>query len=692
MKVEPSLARHNELPVALTARMDYFLGLNVCRVQLTLHNWRAAEHPGGLWDLGNGGSVYLTAAELKLKASGTIQYSLDPDAPFETVPGSSCFVNQYSSGGVNWSSSNHLDRHRKIPMKQSGIECFPVREENLSEKRAVPILQRGSRAICLPEFWQNFPKFIEARPEGLSLDLFPAVPETANEIQGGEQKTHTFYIAFDIDKITSHPLEWAREPLLPTLDPNYVESTQAIKYLTAKSTDSQSTYLKLVDQAIEGEDTFFRKREIIDEYGWRHFGDIYGDHEAVFHEGPTPLVSHYNNQYDPVAGFAYQFLRGGDRRWFSQMTELAQHVIDIDIYNTDEDKAAYNHGLFWHTYHYVDADTGTHRTYPKRGRIPPKGIPVPGGGPANEQNYAHGLMLTYFLTGNKLAWDAAIGLAQWVIDMDDGGKTIFRWLTRHHTGLASSSRDPSYHGPGRGAANSISVLCDGFRLTQNRKFLNKAEELIRRVIHPSDDPTRILTLKHNGRVLVDAENRWFYTMFLQALGKYLDLKVERNEFDSAYAYGRTCLLNYSRWMLEIEAPYLSNPEILEYPTETWVAQDMRKSEIFLYAAEHAEASERPLFLEKARYFFDYSVNTLDGMKTKSLCRPVVLLLSFGWMYNWFQKHPETVLPGPKESKTNFGQPTVFVPQKVIAKQRAKQLVAAGGLLVMAGIIYLVLKR
>jgi len=47
---------------------------------------------------------------------------------------------------------------------------------------------------------------------------------------------------------------------------------------------------------IEGEHTFERKREVIDEYGWRHFGDIYADHEAVRHTKPSPLVSHFNNQ------------------------------------------------------------------------------------------------------------------------------------------------------------------------------------------------------------------------------------------------------------------------------------------------------------------------------------------------------------------------------------------------------------
>ena len=96
------------------------------------------------------------------------------------------------------------------------------------------------------------------------------------------------------------------------------------------------------------------------------------------------LVSHYNNQYDAVAGFASQFLRTGDVRWWELMDDLARHVVDIDIYHTDRDKSAYNDGLFWHTSHYVDAGLSTHRSYPQSPR-------VGGGGPSNEHNYATGL-------------------------------------------------------------------------------------------------------------------------------------------------------------------------------------------------------------------------------------------------------------------------------------------------------------
>ena len=57
-----------------------------------------------------------------------------------------------------------------------------------------------------------------------------------------------------------------------------------------------------------------------------------------------------------------------------------------------------------------------------------------GGGPAAEHNYTTGLMLHYFLTGDALSSRGRRSVsAQFVIDMDDGRKTIFRWLDRAPT-------------------------------------------------------------------------------------------------------------------------------------------------------------------------------------------------------------------------------------------------------------------
>src|SRR5262249_25230858 len=147
-------------------------------------------------------------------------------------------------------------------------------------------------------------------------------------------------------------------------------------------------------------------------------------------------------------------------------------------------------------------------------------------------------------------------------------------------------------------------------------FRAKLEQLLHRCIHPADDIAK--------RNLLDAEYRWSYTMFLQVVGRYLDDKIERGELDQHYAYARASLLHYARWMAANEIPYLDRPERLKMPTETWTAQDMRKSDVFYYAAKHAAGPERERFLERAQFFFRYSVTKLSEMKTRTLARPVVV--------------------------------------------------------------------
>src|SRR5205085_12422352 len=126
------------------------------------------------------------------------------------------------------------------------------------------------------------------------------------------------------------------------------------------------------------------QREVIDEFGWRHFGEVYADHEAAYYQGTAPVISHYNNQYDVIYGTLLQYLQTGEPSWAELFDPLARHVMDIDIYHTTEDRAAYNGGLFWHTDHYKDAATSTHRSYSRANAVP--GRPY-GGGPCNEHNY-----------------------------------------------------------------------------------------------------------------------------------------------------------------------------------------------------------------------------------------------------------------------------------------------------------------
>lgn len=647
--------------LVVKARLHFYAGLPVARVVLTITNSNRARHAGGFWDLGDPGSVLVKDVSISIGASGTsgIRVSAEPAEGFEPVEGN-LELYQDSSGGEQWRSSNHLNRERRVPTTFRGYRLRAGQSERTG-LRATPIVEAHGISVAIPDFWQNFPRACEINGSELTIRVFPGQFADLHEIQGGEQKTHEFYVSCG----PGESLAWTRRRLVASVDPRHVLESGAVPFLAPLMPEHE----RLVGTAIEGPDSFEAKREVIDEFGWRHFGELYGDHESVRQKNP-PVVSHYNNQYDALAGFIYQFLRTADVRWWRIARELAAHVIDIDVYHTTEDKSAYNHGLFWHTYHYGDADTSTHRTYPAAGRGK-----TFGGGPSADHNYTTGLMLFWFLTGDPEARTTAVDLAQFVIDMDDGGQTVFRWLDRGNTGRAILSAT-GYFGPGRGPANSLNALVDGFRLTGDDRFDQKADDIVRTVVHPAQD---IEALR-----LDVPELRWFYTMFLQSLGKYIHARVERGALDAHYSYARDSLLRFARHMAAHEHPFLHKPEKLEFPTETWAAQDIRKSDVFMYAAINASPDEVALFEDRSRYFHEYSVSTLTTDPRRTLLRPVVVLLTSGFMLGWRQMHPDYQEP-PGPTLDELEPPVAFVPQRVRAERRAKQLVGVAAVFMLGAI-------
>jgi hypothetical protein len=259
--------------------------------------------------------------------------------------------------------------------------------------------------------------------------------------------------------------------------------------------------------------------------------------------------------------------------------------------------------------------------------------------------------------------------------MDDGRKSRFRWIDRRDTGLASVTRDQDFHGPGRGAGNSINALLDAHRLTGEPRYLEKADALIARCVHPDDDPASIDPL--------DAENRWSYTVFLQALGKYLEHRADRGLVDAKFEYARASLLKWAIWMAANERPYLERPEKLEYPTETWAAQDIRKAAVFEFAARHTrDEKTRAAFVAGANRFVDYAISMLTTSPTGTLTRPLVLLLAYG-----FQR-PMSGMPDVRPAvPTQHFERHAFTP---LRQRLKKRLALAGAGLSAAAVVVLVL--
>jgi hypothetical protein len=637
----------------LELRLVFVRGSAAVRIECEVWNPRAAQHVGGLWDLGDAGSVHLRDLSLELRPAQPLQNLEWQSEPGEWHAASmaSWSLYQDSSGGQRWNSPNHVDANGKLTVSFPGFRVQGEGGKTLAQgERATPALRIGGPAgpvcVSVEKFWQNFPKALRWDGRVLGVGLFPAECAAGFELQGGEKKRHTVLFEFGGD--APRALAALHVPLAVSLDPQEAAASRAVGYLLPASDDGNAGYLRYIGTLIEGEHSVVAKRELIDEFGWRNFGDLYADHEAVNHRGAEPFISHYNNQYDFVYGAGMHFLRTGEERWRQLMVEAARHLIDIDIYHTSEDKAGFSGGLFWHTDHYQPAATCTHRTYSRRNARGPYG-----GGPSNEQDYSSGLLHYYYLSGDPEAASAILELADWVMAMDDGGRTLLGLIDDGPTGLASKSRDADFHKPGRGAGNSINTLLDAYAVSRQRRYLQFAESLILRVIHPHDDVPSL--------GLDAPETRWSYVVFLQVLGKYLDQKLEWGETDYLFWYARAGLLAYARWMLVHEQPYRDVLHKVELPTETWPAHDVRKCHVFHIAARYAPAPERAGFSDKAAFYFERCLGDLLSFATAYVTRPQVILCVYGVVHGYYRHDPRHA-PLPPEPGYDFGAPVAFLTQ------------------------------
>ena len=639
------------LPLSFRSRTTFVAGSSAVRVEFRIRNPRAARHPGGLWDLGDPGSVRFSDLSIAFAPRdgprGAWWYAEDPSDTRLSDAAVSLAIYQDSSGGENWDSPNHVDAAGKLTVSFSGYRVYTGTAGNrkivAEGRRAAPGLGRATEAgwiaATTADFWQNFPKVLRLNGPDLSVGLFPAECKAGFELQGGEQKRHVVLLDFGLAG-SDHRLASMQAPLSVTVAPGWIEMTGAVAWFTAaEHTDSEAD--RYVNSGVEGPHSFFAKREVIDEYGWRNYGDLYADHEAVHDRGEKPLVAHYNNQYDFVYGALVQYLRTGDERWRRLMEDAARHTIDIDVYHTSEDRAAYNGGLFWHTDHYKPAATGTHRSYSRH-----NGGRGYGGGPANEHNYTSGLLHYYYITGDPEARETVLELANWVIAMDDIAK-VLRPFVADPTGLATCTTRRDYHGPGRGAGNSINALLDAYALTHERRYLSLAETLIQRCVHPRDDGAALR--------LDEPEERWSYLVFLQIVGKYLTCKSELGEFDYGFHYAHESLLRYASWMLDNEVPYKDVLHKVLIPTETWPAHDIRKCHVLNIASLYADEAMRVRLRDKAAFYFDRCLRDLLSFETAHFTRPLVILCVYGHVQAFFDKHYQGAA-FPVEHAHDFGAP------------------------------------
>lgn len=644
----------------IAVEWDFYPLASLARCNVTLHNSRRARHRGGLWDLGDAGSHLFHEFSFRLELPSQVKsMQLRPETQSEEISSTRGLkLYQDSSGGEHWRSQNHVNRHGIVPCQFRGYQ-LKADDQEQAGLRATPTIAAETAdwriTAAVPDFWQQFPKSLEANESEIRIGLFPSEWSDTHELQGGERKTHSFWLCVQSSDAPNAELDWVYAParFLPTAAA--CDDENELWGLGIGAGVAADSFEQVTGEAIDGPGSVIADRERVDEYGWRNYGDFFAGHEQLHYGGKQPLISHYNNQFDVLRGLLRQTLQTRDVRWYELADALARHVMDIDIYHTDSDRAAYSGGMFWFTDHYLHAETSSHRTYSQR-NASTAGKPY-GGGPGAEHNYTSGLKLYYFLTGSVSARKAVIGLADWVVRMEDGRRNIFGLVDDGQTGMATVG----YAKPSRGGANSINALLDAWELTGKPEYRYLCEEIISRCIHPDAD---VATLD-----LMDLEASWSYTMFYSSVAKYLFCKEAAGECDVMYAYARRCLLRLGEWMLSCERPYFDQVEKMEFPTETWAAQELRKANVLRYAARYADEVTGASMRERASELGDRAWSDLLRFETRTVSRSLAIVLNDGMLDCSFRRH--SLPPAPKCDDFSFSAKEIFETQRQRVWQQLK---------------------
>jgi hypothetical protein len=633
------IKQSNEPLARFECELRIFLETGLIQVELVTHNPKRARHPGGLWDLGDPGSAHFRELAVETTFPGNSKAKITPQATDENQ---SIFhladfnLYQDSSGGKNWQSRNHVGANGEVTTQFCGYRLTSASELEHEGKRANPLASIehdfGQLDLAIPHFWQNFPTSLRKEGNKVTIGLFPKDAKNAYELQGGERKTLRCFVAYQASNNIS---ALAYTPLVPVLAPECYERAEAFPWL---KTNAQPGLLdEFIAEGLEGESNFFAKREVIDEFGWRNFGDIFADHETLYQsEGEPPFISHYNNQYDAIYGFARQFALTGDRRWFELMEDLARHVADIDIYHTEEDRVEYNSGLFWHTDHYLDVHTATHRTFSRHNST--SSTPgQTGGGPAAEHCYTTGLLYHYLLTGTPAAKTAVLDLTQWMVNIHETTNGLLAQLMalkkqefpKLKALVKGEQPSPHRHPFTRGTGNYLAALLDAALLKPEGNWLNKAEQVIRDTIHPGDNIDQ--------RSLLDVEIGWSYLILMASITRYLWTKRQLSQIDHVYHYARESLLHYTNWMQTHERPFLQEPQRLEFANDTWVAQDVRKAMLMFNAAELTQGKKAGDYIVKGETWLENSCTALAESSEKHFSRILVIIAQ--------NNGPQNIQPG-----------------------------------------------
>lgn len=236
-----------------------------------------------------------------------------------------------------------------------------------------------SALVCVPDFWQQYPKGLRCGPQTLAVDLWSAAaggePFVAH---AGSGKSHQIGISLGS---TTSPERWLT-PLTAQCSPEWLCGSGALEELVPRREGKYPEYETIV---AAGFDRMLAQRA---GYGMENWGD-------VWQEGYVPGAKTWSNQeWDLVQSWVTAYARTGERRYLDFAQAAARHFADVDCIHASPDPRLVG-GSWMHAHtslrgHQLEAPNFAHA------------------------GWVEGLLNLYHLTGDRRGLEAARGIADYI--------------------------------------------------------------------------------------------------------------------------------------------------------------------------------------------------------------------------------------------------------------------------------------
>ncbi|MGD8240285.1 MAG: hypothetical protein PVH68_17150 [Armatimonadota bacterium] len=216
----------------------------------------------------------------------------------------------------------------------------------------------GAVAVALRDFWQQWPKSLEASTEALAIGLFPRFNEgdyahmepwykyqylfdgDCYQLRTGQARRWDVWVGLDGDGESL--AKSADAPLIPIPDPAEAIATGVWDAIAPAGTPEMAEYDAWAENLF---DAYCNSIVVQRDYGQMNWGDWFGERR----------VNWGNHEYDTTNQLLIQFARTGDPKYFYVADTAARHSSEVD------------------TVHHVSDDLATHfdrdwqnATYPPR--------------------------------------------------------------------------------------------------------------------------------------------------------------------------------------------------------------------------------------------------------------------------------------------------------------------------------------